>query len=262
MLQGQRNIKDLLSAFPNLVYCDGMELYQYNNPVDINIGGVALPKAKYVFNFLGGAVAEYYDLPEARLIGGILDGDNLKYVYAPKAEAIVVGSGRNGSWITKLSGVSLSDIKTMYTTFDNGAVNMHSMIQTLGLHPAALSNVENICHYRYYNMYPEMMTIDTDVVFPKLKILRDLYFPNRPISGDVLSGVNLNGLQCCANLNMYYLSTDCYVEFPSLQYIQSHIFASSRAITAYTEARHKPHLIYMKFPNLLSTDGIAPGQHS
>lgn len=230
MLAGQHNIKDLLSSFPNLVYCDRMQLYAYNNTIDINIGGVALPKAKYVYDFLGGAVAEYYDLPEARLVGGIYDSDHLKYVYAPKIEAIVLGAGSSHTWIRKLSGASLSGIKTLYTAFDNGYVNMPYIIKTLGLHPAALSNVENICDYfGWYNQqFPQAVTMETDMAFPKLKIVKNL---NAPTKADVLSGVNLNGLQVIGGvLDLYYLSTDCYLELPSLKYVGDEIYANYRVV--------------------------------
>lgn len=155
MLAGQRNIKDLLSAFPNFVYCDGIELYgdSYDG---INIGGVALPKAKYVYNFLGAAGAEYYDLPRARLVGGIYDNDHLKYVYAPKAEALVLGNG--STWVRKLSGVSLSDINMLYTTFDNG-LDTDYMIRTLGLNPNGLSNIEHACDYNGSCMFLPQMVV-------------------------------------------------------------------------------------------------------
>lgn len=70
--------------------------------------------------------------------------------------------------------------------------------------------------------------------------------------------MNLNGLQCIDNINMQLLSTDCDVEFPSLQYIGTEIYANGRSITASTEARQTPHLINLKLPNLLSVAGIVP----
>lgn len=198
MLVGQRNIKDLLSSFPNLVYCDGMELYgdSYDG---INIGGVSLPKAKYVYNFLGAAAAEYYDLPKARLVGGIYDSDHLKYVYAPKAEALVLGEG--STWVRKLSGVSLSDINTLYTTFENGLDTAY-MISALGLNPNELSNIEHACDYNGDAMFPQAVALETDMAFPKLKIAGTLYAPNKPLCADVLSGVNLNGMQCVDKITM------------------------------------------------------------
>jgi hypothetical protein len=227
MLIGQRNIKDLLSSFPNLVHCHGMELYgdSYDG---INIGGVSLPKAKYVYNFLGAAAAEYYDLPKARLVGGIYDSDHLRYVYAPKAEALVLGDG--STWVRKLSGVSLSDINTLYTTFENGLDTAY-MISALGLNLNELSNIEHICDYNGDAMFPRAVALETDMAFPKLKIAGTLYAPDKPLCADVLSGVNLNGMQCVNQITMRRLEVDCWLEFPSIQYIHNQIFANGQLIT-------------------------------
>lgn len=103
-------------VFPNLVYCDGMNAFEWNTIPHV-FDRFVLPKAKRVVNPLGGngrLSIENIILPKAETVGWN-SYITTSAVYAPKLRTLYTDAYMNLDWLTKLSGTTAAAIKEIET---------------------------------------------------------------------------------------------------------------------------------------------------
>ena len=240
-------------VFPNLVYCDSMNAFEWNIIPHV-FDKFVLPKAKRVVNPLGGngrLSIENIILPKAETVGWI-SYITTSAVYAPKMRTLYADASMSLDWLAKLSGTTADAIKEIETPDGIDASVLPDR--------AMLSNVVSIRRLGTNVSLPNI-TAYNGTKFPHIRALYDLYFKSETL-GDTVSAMDFSSLEYLQGSLTAAISGNLDVELPSLKMISENLFLNGYNMSRAEQLRQTPALINIKLPNLLSVGGIATYSYS